>query len=304
MKLRLAAVPWTLGALGIISLAAVACGSAAASDDDVVLSQSAAASSQTVATDTVDATESEVWIGVATASVPELLAELLGVPAGERVAWVTSGGPADGILILGDTIVALDGDAIDSDGGLNARLALRATGESVSLSILRGGDSLDVQITLAARPAHESADGLAEIQGLFDSALSGELRFLDREGGEHSAAFVSGTISGVNEGLVTLTQPGSGPATLTLSPNVFVWIDGAPGTVADLADVTGGQAKVVTFDDTAVAVLAGGIIPPALEALESLFGEGGNGLIEALGALEMLQGLFGASDAPAPDAGL
>ncbi len=161
MKLRPAAVPWMLGALGIVSLAAVACGSAAASDDDVVLSQSAASASQTVATDTVDATESEVWIGVETASVPELLAELLGVPAGERVAWVTSGGPADGILILGDTIVALDGDAIDSHGGLDAALASRAVGESVSLSILRGGESLDVQITLAARPARESADGLA-----------------------------------------------------------------------------------------------------------------------------------------------
>ncbi|MDA1257572.1 MAG: hypothetical protein O3C10_06985, partial [Chloroflexi bacterium] len=75
-------------------------------------------------------------------------------------------------------------------------------------------------------------------------------------------------------------------------------------TLEDLTAATGSSAKVVTFDDEVLAVLAGGIVPPALEALEGLFGEGGEGLFETLGALEALQGLFGGVDAPVPDAGL
>ena len=114
--------------------------------------------------------------------------------------------------------------------------------------------------------------------------------------------FDSGTLSGVSDGRVTLLKPGSGPETLMLSPNVFAWIDGAPASIEDLANATGVEAKVIAFDGTAVAVLAGGIIPPALEALESLFGNDGEGLSGTPGALEMLLGLFGASDASAPEA--
>ena len=312
MKLRRTAV---ILALGSISLAAIACGSAATGDGDIGGSPAVVAPAEVAGVNVTDSGvtktgESGPWLGADTVPVPEALAELLGLPAGERVVWVTPGGPADGLLILGDTIVAIDDDAIEVPGGLGAVLAARVDGESVNLTVVRGGENFDIAVTLAARPAHASTGSLAEIQGLFDRALSGELRFLDREGGEHSMAFASGTLSGVSAGQVTLARPGNGPMTVTLSPNVFVWIDGAPGTVEDLANETDKPAKVVTFDDAAVAVLVGGIIPPILETLEGLFapeglfGSGGNGLLDALGALEMLQGLFGAAEPPAPDSGL
>jgi len=307
MKMRRAVSPWVFGLLGTVSLIAVACGSNTSDDSEATQAQLAGGSgaSGVLVTDR-DSGDATVWLGVETAAIPEFIAGLTGLPAGERVAWVTPGGPADGILILGDTITAIDGVVIEDETGVAAMVSTRSAGESVSLSILRGVESLELQITLGEKAAHSSDGSLAEIQGLIDRAISGELKFLDSDGGEHTVSFASGTLSGVNAGRVTMTRSGGGPMTMTLSPNVFVWIDGGPGTLADLADATGQSAKIVMFDDTAMAVLAGGVIPPVLESLEGLFGTDVGGLLEILellegfGALGDPQGLFGMSG----DAGL
>ena len=307
MKMRRAVSPWIFGLLGTVSLIAVACGSNTSDDSEATQAQLAGGSgaSGVLVTDR-DSGDATVWLGVETAAIPEFIAGLIGLPAGERVAWVTPGGPADGILILGDTITAIDGVVIEDETGVAAMVSTRSAGESVSLSILRGVESLELQITLGEKAAHSSDGSLAEIQGLIDRAISGELKFLDSDGGEHTVSFASGTLSGVNAGRVTMTRSGGGPMTVTRSPNVFVWIDGGPGTLADLADATGQSAKIVMFDDPAMAVLAGGVIPPVLESLEGLFGTDVGGLLEILellegfGALGDPQGLFGMSG----DAGL
>ncbi|MDP6823761.1 MAG: PDZ domain-containing protein [Dehalococcoidia bacterium] len=307
MKVRRIAMPWLFGLVGALLLVALACGSTTPDDGDVSQAPESGAipsepeSSGVLVTDAGadDAGEAGPWIGAEIAPVPATLAGLLGLPAGERVAWVTPGGPADGVLILGDTITTVDGDAVDANNRLAGMLAARTPGESVSLVVLRGGQAVDVQITLAAQPVHGSAGSLAEIQGLFDRALSGELRFLDSVGGERSVAFASGTLSGLDDDRVSLIRSGSGPMTVTLSPNVFIWIDGSPGAKADLADATGQPAKVVTLDDVALAVLTGGIIPPALEALEGVFGSDADGNLGGAGGLESLLELFGAGNASA-----
>jgi hypothetical protein len=189
-------------------------------------------------------------------------------------------------------------------------VSTRTAGESVAISVLRGGESLDLQITLGEKAAHGSDGSLSEIQGLVDRAISGELNFLDSDGGEHTVSFASGTLSGVNAGRVTMTRTGGGPMTVTLSPNVFVWIDGGPGTLEDLENATGDSAKIVIFDDVVLAVFAGGVIPPVLENLEGLFGAEGDGLLESLellegfGALGDLLGLFGVGESTTGDAGL
>lgn len=311
MKMRRVVRPWIFGIMGAVSLVAVACGSSVADDSEAVQAQFSVGSgtSGVLVTDR-DTGDATVWLGVKTAAIPEILAGLIGVPAGERVAWVAPGGPADGIVILGDTITAIDGLAIEADHGLTAMVSTRTAGESVVISVMRGGESLDLQITLGEKEAHGSDGSLSEIQGLVDRAISGELKFLDSDGGEHTVSFASGTLSGVNAGQVTMTRTGGGPMTVTLSPNVFVWIDGGPGTLEDLSGATGDSAKIVMFDDDALAVFAGGVIPPVLESLEGLFGSEGNGLLdglellEAFGALGDLQGLFGFGEPTSGDAGL
>ena len=314
MKMRTAVSPWIFGILGAVTLVALACGSSTADDPEAAQAQLAGGSgaSGVLVTDrdSPDPGDATLWPGIETAAIPEFLAGLLGLPAGERVAWVTPGGPADGVLILGDTITAVDGVAIGAENGLAAMVSTRTVGESVSLSVLRGGESLDLQITLGEKAKHSSDGSLAEIQNFFDRAISGELKFLDSDGGEHTVSFASGTLSGVDAGRVTMTRTGGGPMTIALSPNVFVWIDGGPGALQDLPDLTGESAKIVMFDDTVMAVLAGGVIPPVLESLEGLFGAEGDGLLESLdlleefGALEDLQRLFGFGESRSGDAGL
>jgi hypothetical protein len=299
MKMRRAVNPWIFGILGTVSLVAVACGSSTVDDSEVAQAQLAAGSgaSEVLVTgrDSTVAEDARAWLGVETAAIPELFAGLIGLPVGARVAWVTPGGPADGILILGDTITAIDGVAIEAENRLAAMVNTRTAGESVSLSILRGGESLDLQITLGEKAVHGSDGSLAQIQGLVDRTISGELKFLDSDGGERTVSFASGTLSGVNAGRVTMTRSDVGPMTVALSPNVFVWIDGGPGTLENLTDATGESAKIIMFDDTALAVLAGGVIPPILESLE---------LLEGFGALGDLQGLFGFGESRSGDAGL
>ncbi|MDA1257682.1 MAG: PDZ domain-containing protein, partial [Chloroflexi bacterium] len=274
--MRRAAIIWVFGAM--LAVTAIACSSSTTGEAPDVAAETSGSLTETFTPASVnvvaDSEESGPWLGAHTAPVPEILASLLGLSAGERVAWVTPGGPADGLLILGDTIVGVDGEPVDAANALSEALGTRNAGDLVTLSVLRGGVSLDIPVTLVGRPVVESGGSLAEIDDLFGRALGGEFRFLDMAGGEHTAAFVSGVISGVDDGLVTLTRPGNGPTTLTLSPNVFIWIDGGSATLEDLTAATGSSAKVVTFDGEALAVLAGGIVPPALEALEGLFGEG------------------------------
>lgn len=314
IKTRNFSNPWLIGALAVLTLIVVACSSRDAEDQGVTSSTdgaragTSADSGVLVTQSTSDDVDTGIWIGVETAAIPEIFDGLLGFLSGERVVWVTPGGPADGVLIMGDTITALDGDLMDAENGLHIALEGRAelgAGDSISLSIVRGGEASKVQITLANKPADGASGGLNQIEELLDRALSGELRFLDSYGGEHAVSFGSGTLSGVsadvNSARLTLAQPGKGPSTVTLSPNIFVWIDGTPGTIGDLENATGTDAKIFTYDGVAQAVLVGGVIPPALDALEGLLGGDGDGLLEVLSLLEGLGDLgtlFGGQSAP------
>lgn len=303
MSVRRYVSRWLLTTLGAVSLVAVACSSSTPDDaerdalaTDIV--PTATGSSGVVTTDvSSDAVgEGGAWLGAATVPIPELLAGILGLSAGERVAWVTDDGPADGVLIIGDTITAVGGNPVDSEHGLAEALGSLNARDVVSLTVHRGDETLELQIELGVGPEHPKEGGLAEVEDLFDRAVSGEFTFLDGTGGEHTVAFATGTLSGVNDGSVSMTRTGSGPTTMGMSPNVFVWIDGAPETAADLSSHSGKPARLISLDESVLAVFVGGIIPPALEALEGLIGTGGEGLIGALGALEDLQGLFAQPD--------
>jgi putative serine protease PepD len=65
---------------------------------------------------------------------------------------VIAGGPADGLLAAGDTIVAVDGDPVADNAGLAALLATRAPGERVRVSVRRGEGETVVTVPLGLRP--------------------------------------------------------------------------------------------------------------------------------------------------------
>lgn len=95
------------------------------------------------------------FIGVTyTEITPQNAAELgLSVQAGVFVEQVTSGSPAsDSGIQVNDIITALDGTAIDEGHSLRSILFQHQAGDVVTLSILRGGSTQSLKLTLSTRP--------------------------------------------------------------------------------------------------------------------------------------------------------
>jgi S1-C subfamily serine protease len=59
------------------------------------------------------------------------------------------------VEVGGDVITAIDGTPVLSFDDLLIYLSLNTSpGQTVTLTILRGGETLDVQVTLVARPSN------------------------------------------------------------------------------------------------------------------------------------------------------
>lgn len=74
--------------------------------------------------------------------------------AGAELQSVETGTPAaDAGLQSGDLVIAINGIGVDSTDSLIAHIRAQQVGSEVTLTILRGGERQDVDVTLAARPA-------------------------------------------------------------------------------------------------------------------------------------------------------
>ena len=97
------------------------------------------------------------WLGFSgqTEILPPAMAALLGVPAqrGVSVGDVADGGPgARAGVRLFDIVVSVDGQAVDNLGATRRRLAQRRPGETAVLTVLRGGDLLDLSMPVEEMP--------------------------------------------------------------------------------------------------------------------------------------------------------
>ena len=98
------------------------------------------------------------YMGVALRPVTEGLArrENLRNARGLLVAEVLSGTPAAGTLRSGDVLVAVDGERVDTREGLSSYLELRTSpGDTARLTVRRGGERQQIELTLGARPPPE-----------------------------------------------------------------------------------------------------------------------------------------------------
>ena len=74
-----------------------------------------------------------------------------GSQAGAAIGAVTSGSPADEAgLVEADVVVAVDGVQVSSMLDLGAKIRTHQPGETVTLTVLRDGQELDLQVTLVA----------------------------------------------------------------------------------------------------------------------------------------------------------
>ena len=79
--------------------------------------------------------------------------------SGAQVQSVTSGSPAATAGIKeGDVIVAIDGKAVAGAESLTGYVRAHASGDKVTLTLVRDGKSLDVDVTLAVREETASSD--------------------------------------------------------------------------------------------------------------------------------------------------
>src|SRR5580658_2119662 len=111
----------------------------------------------------------QAFLGAQTLSVGGWLAEALDLPVQEGllIEEVTKGGPAAAaglhggdraamagmqrIIIGGDVIVAIDGEKIASQSDMNLVLNRKRPGDTVSVTVYRGGKKMDVPVKLGER---------------------------------------------------------------------------------------------------------------------------------------------------------
>lgn len=100
------------------------------------------------------------YLGVVSMTVPEMLAEHLGLKAGEGVvvrALMPDGPAAKAGLAVHDVITRLAGEPVGSSEELSARVAARKAGETVRLDVIHKGKQAEVELTLGSRPEHLAA---------------------------------------------------------------------------------------------------------------------------------------------------
>lgn len=94
------------------------------------------------------------YLGIGTQPVrlPAALQQALGQETGLLIVGVEAGSPAEaGGLVLGDTIVAVEGHAVRHHDDLLSRLTADRIGKPIALRILRGGQVQDASVTLGER---------------------------------------------------------------------------------------------------------------------------------------------------------
>jgi putative serine protease PepD len=81
-----------------------------------------------------------------------------GGATGALVAAVTSGSPAaDAGLRSGDVVTSIDATRIRNGNDLVAAIAAHDPGDHVAVTVRRGSDTHDVQVTLGTQPSQASA---------------------------------------------------------------------------------------------------------------------------------------------------
>lgn len=88
-------------------------------------------------------------IGSQPVRLPQALTEQLGQETGVLIVSVEPGSPADaGGLVLGDTIVTLDGERVEHMDNLLGLLSSERVGRTVPVQVVRGGQAQELSVTI------------------------------------------------------------------------------------------------------------------------------------------------------------
>jgi membrane-associated protease RseP (regulator of RpoE activity) len=209
---------------------------------------------------------------------PWLGANVVLAADGLTAAWVIADSPADVAgLQRGHVITAVDGTAVETPQDFRDLLEAKAVGDTITLSITRDGQALDVTATLEAKPEAlaPAIPLLPELEGiaadeLFSHVQGGEFNFTDESGNLVTLTVDAGTVASVDTtaGTLTLTLNAGGSQTYTVGD------DDLGIHLADLEE--GDEVAVMRVGDDVRAVVHGaGMLLPGLGRGHG-FGRGGH----------------------------
>ena len=205
---------------------------------------------------------------------------------GQQVVDVSKGSAADGVLTPGDTIVAVDGEAITAPDDLQRMMDGKKPGDSVRLSVEKPGDAAtDVDVTLTPAP-DDPARGVVGVvvqprNVSYDFPVDVEIDTGDVGGPSAGLAFTLGILDDLTPG--ELTGGEAVAVTGTISPDGTVGPVGGTGQKAAAVRNAGIDTFLVpTADYEDAEARAGDVhvvpIDNVDEALAALADLGGNGL--------------------------
>lgn len=86
---------------------------------------------------------------------------------GALIIGVQAGSPAaQAGIVMGDVVAEIDGDRVDEERTLADRIYAYEEGDTVTITLLRGADVLEVAVTLVARPAELGLPGTPIMPGM------------------------------------------------------------------------------------------------------------------------------------------
>ena len=94
------------------------------------------------------------WLGVGLhpVALPRELAERVGAGHGLMIVNLAENAPAAGVLLPGDILLAIEGTPVATPRNVAASLGPERIGQTVTLTVLRGGAVTELRVTIAARP--------------------------------------------------------------------------------------------------------------------------------------------------------
>ncbi len=163
------------------------------------------------------------YLGVAIQDLTPNLGQALGMPADQRggavVIDVTPDGPAANVLKPDDVVVAINGQAVDSQHALTRLVAMVQPGREVTLRIWREGKQQDVRLKLGTRPDFE---GNFKDDGNAKPAQSEQQQRIGIAFGDMDPRFAQGTGLPAQGALVQEVRPGSPAERAELRPGMVV----------------------------------------------------------------------------------
>ena len=227
---------------------------------------------------------------------PWLGMHLISGADGLTISYVIADSPADDAgLQRGDVITAMDGTAVETPQAFHDALEAKSVGDTMTLSISRDGQTLDVSATLEAQPEAlaPAIPLLPELEGiaadeLFGHFQGGQFNYTDASGNAVTVVVEAGTVASVDAdtGTLTVSLNAGGSKTYTVEDGDLI---GRGGDLSDLEE--GDNVTVMTVNGDVRAVLAGG-------GLGFLPGLGGGG---RHGGPGFGHGAMGAGDFALPD---